>query len=250
MDKLFTSFDHLFTSFGINWPVIWSDSSVFVCLWLILVVLITIWAAKNYQNSVHEEYMVKVTCASIAWEEEREKLKSENRFLNEAFQEYRNDAQENAIECQTKIDELSARTDELSAKNNQLSAEVEELSKKVPKRNADGTFAVTTGKGHQRKRKPDPEHKQHIQYYGRVQLNFDPERDWTKATKEELLAEAKRRYPVGTKFICIWSESERVVSDVNYWDDSDEIEEVWLGVEYPASGLVYSYGQWAQIISK
>ena len=27
------------------------------------------------------------------------------------------------------------------------------------------------------------------------------EKDWSKATKEELIEEAKRRYPVGTKFI-------------------------------------------------
>lgn len=225
-DHLFTSFDHLFTSFGINWPVIWSDSSVFVCLWLILVVLLTIWAAKNYQNSVHEEYMVKVTCASIAWEEEREKLKSENRFLNEAFQEYRNDAQENAIERQSKIDRLSSMTYELSAKNNQLSAEVEELSKKVPKRNADGTFAVTTGKGHQRKRKLEPE----------------PERDWTKATKEELLAEAKRRYPVGTKY--------RSVLFGKKYESKFETEfciglkSVWE----KGGGTVYSDGKWAKIV--
>lgn len=126
MDKLFTSFDHLvasfdhlftfvnqFTQFGINWSVIWADSSIYICTWLISMIVLTIWSARNYRNSVREEYLVKVTSARIAWEEEREKLESENRLLTEAFAQYRTDVQ---------------------------------IIK--PKRNEKGQFITTTGKGH------------------------------------------------------------------------------------------------------
>jgi len=79
------------------------------------------------------------------------------------------------------------------------------------------------------------------------------ERDWTTATKDELLDEAKRRYPIGTKFICIEFNDKRTVTDNNYWDNEiwdNEIwdNEIWFGVEFPVSGVVYKKGKWAQIL--
>ena len=61
--------------------------------------------------------------------------------------------------------------------------ELTELRSKQRKRNPDGSFAVMSGKGHGKRKQA--------------------ERDWTTATKAELLAEAKRRYPVGCKVNCL-----------------------------------------------
>lgn len=117
MEPLF-NFTNPFTQFGINWPVIWSDSSIYVCLWLISMMCLVVWSAGNYRNSVRDEYLVKVTLGLIALEQEREKLESENRLLTEAFAQYRTDVQ---------------------------------FMK--PKRNSKGQFITTTGKGHGKRKK-------------------------------------------------------------------------------------------------
>lgn len=135
MEPLFTN---PFDQFGINWSVIWSDSSIFVCLWLVSVMLLVCWGATNYRNSVREEYLVKTTSARIKWEQEKEKLESENRFLTEAFYEYRSKTISDITEHQDRINQLSAE-------NNDFKAKIKLLSRA---RNEKGQFIVTSGKGH------------------------------------------------------------------------------------------------------
>lgn len=70
-------------------------------------------------------------------------------------------------------------------------------------------------------------------------------RDWTTATKEELLAEAKRRYPVGTNYKGLRD------GDITSSNHNPEIAEsdifnsecVHVGWDW-----VYANGQWAEII--
>ena len=56
----------LFFEHAINFNAIWNDLSIYVCLWLIALVLITVWAAKNYKNSIREEYLVKTTSKQLS----------------------------------------------------------------------------------------------------------------------------------------------------------------------------------------
>jgi len=47
-----------------------------------------------------------------------------------------------------------------------------------------------------------------------------PDRDWTTASKDELLAEAKRRYPVGTKIDCLHGTAFNLIeTDIFEYDD-------------------------------
>lgn len=88
---------------GANWSLIWSDLSVFVCLFLIIIAL----HFRQKCLKQREDYLVKGTAKICAIEGEK-------------------------IELEKKIEELQA---------------------KLPKRNSDGTFAETSGKGHGKKRK-------------------------------------------------------------------------------------------------
>lgn len=65
-------------------------------------------------------------------------------------------------------------------------------------------------------------------------------RDWTQATKDELLAEAKRRYPVGTKYIGLMYKFECEAEYEPYFRYDTHID---AGIDY-----VYMYGKWAEII--
>lgn len=87
---------------------------------------------------------------------------------------------------------------------------------------------------------------------GRVLPNAD--RDWTTATKEELLAEAKRRYPVGTKFKDAHALPENGVFIAN---DDFKYVDAWSysGVQCGTNGSVKIYvwtlvKGWAQIITE
>lgn len=98
---------------------------------------------------------------------------------------------------------------------------------------------------------------------GRVLPKSEFERDWTQASKEELLAEAKRRYPVGTKVIpfnlsyMIGNPSETVIMKPSKEIDVKDYEfasfkglpSIWV---YSGSwnSVVYSDGKWAQIITE
>lgn len=222
----FNCLTDVFTSFTINLPVIWSDVSIYVCLWLVVFCIIVIWAANNYRRSVRDEYLVKTTSARIKWDDEMERVQSENRSLREAFDEYRHEAQTEANERQERINQLESQ-------NAALTAEVEILNvKSERKRNPDGTFAKTTGKGHGRKKTAAPA----------------PDRDWTTATPEELLAEAKRRYPAGTHYLDVLGKK-RHKSNREPW--------IYTGVQSAEGiavcvtdwgGFVYFNGQWAQIL--
>lgn len=160
----------LFFDFSINYAAIWSDLSIYVCLWLVAFVLITVWAAKNYKNSIREEYLTKTTSKLCAMAAEIDQLTAERDHYKSAFDQYYKD----------------------------INAELIETRSKIQKRNPNGTFAITSGKGHGKKK----EVKQ-------VEI------DWTKATKKELLAEAKRRYPIGTKIRPIFVNVERILKITN-----------------------------------
>lgn len=67
-------------------------------------------------------------------------------------------------------------------------------------------------------------------------------RDWTTATKDELLAEAKRRYPVGTKYIGLMYKFETKSEHEPYFRYDTYID---AGIDY-----VYMNGKWAQIITE
>ena len=74
------------------------------------------------------------------------------------------------------------------------------------------------------------------------------EKDWTKATVEERLAEAKRRYPEGTKFKTAGENREII-----YTSGGNAIS--WTSYIYPdaignnpGQGLFYANGKWAEIV--
>lgn len=72
----------------------------------------------------------------------------------------------------------------------------------------------------------------------------DQERDWTTATKDELLAEAKRRYPVGTKVKGNLFPFDREFvreDELRYYDNCE-------GISAFGEPWVYSSGKWAEII--
>ena len=73
---------------------------------------------------------------------------------------------------------------------------------------------------------------------------YSMEKDWTKASKEELLEEAKRRYPIGTKYKSAYDgkadgeiTSNKFKYDANYH------------AIYHSEIYVYFNGKWAEIIS-
>ena len=74
------------------------------------------------------------------------------------------------------------------------------------------------------------------------------EKDWTKATVEERLAEAKRRYPEGTKFKTAGGNREIIyTSDGNAISWTSDIYPDAIGNK-PGQGLFYANGRWAEIV--
>ena len=73
------------------------------------------------------------------------------------------------------------------------------------------------------------------------------EKDWTKATVEERLAEAKRRYPEGTKFKTAAENRESI-----YTSDGNAISWTYIYPDAignnPGQGLFYANGKWAEIV--
>lgn len=73
------------------------------------------------------------------------------------------------------------------------------------------------------------------------------EKDWAKATVEERLAEAKRRYPEGTKFKTAAENRESI-----YTSDGNAISWTYIypdGIgNNPGQGLFYANGKWAEIV--
>lgn len=96
---------------GINYGVIWSDISPFVCLWLTFICIIIILAANNFKKSIRDEYSVKTTSKIIFLNQQIDELEAANKLVNEAFRKYRNDTNAELTERQKRIDYYSERYD-------------------------------------------------------------------------------------------------------------------------------------------
>ncbi len=75
---------------------------------------------------------------------------------------------------------------------------------------------------------------------------------WTNATSEELLAEAKRRYPVGTKFISPHTKKVYTVKDDDFWLGTNKLSVLSPIEEKPNSAgehVLYNL-MWAEIIQE
>ena len=59
------------THHSINWPLIWSDCSPFIVLWLIFIMFFVMWCSRNYCEAIKTEYMVKTTLKSYNFGESR-----------------------------------------------------------------------------------------------------------------------------------------------------------------------------------
>ena len=117
------TFFYYLSNQGVNFHVIWHDLSpllVFMCVGLVFV---TIWAAKNWKCSCYGEYKAQYN----KLQEEYDKLK-----------------------CNYNSSVISNLLLEDDIKD--LNKQIEVLSSKIQKRNPDGTFAKTSGKGHCRKK--------------------------------------------------------------------------------------------------
>ena len=128
----------------------------------------------------------------------------------------------------------------LREENKKLKAEIAKLSVRPTKRNEKGQF-VKSDSGMpisplKRTAKPEP-----VPTPKTV-------RDWTTATKEELLAEAKRRYPAGTKYLDVL-DREKFKSKSDPWFYDGQQSNVKVGVcVTDGGGYVYCDGKWAEII--
>ena len=106
-----TIIDFLY-SFSINYDVIWSDCSVYVCLFL-CVIIVDFWQLDRYDEKL-----------SIAKKQIR-------------------------LDYSAEIDQLTAEVEFFKEINHFL---IKENNAKIRKRNPDGTFAVQSGKGHGKKK--------------------------------------------------------------------------------------------------
>lgn len=148
------------------------------------------------------------------------------------------------VKIRSEVEELSAERYRLACENSELKKEIKiaqtclkvaeteitELKAKLErKRNEKGQFV----------KKYDSE------------VRTDQERDWTTATKEELLAEAKRRYPVGTKFLSIDYEIGETLEIVRPITSGDS-DCIYTLTKAPNDSnpyrSVYELGKWAKII--
>ena len=79
------------------------------------------------------------------------------------------------------------------------------------------------------------------------------QRDWAKYVKEKetdgLLEEAKLRYPIGTKFKCLYRGFNKVSLGTYSEYSVNTSNEIWIQTEgnYP-NGKIYENGKWAEII--
>jgi len=149
---------YFITHHSINWPLIWSDCSPFIVLWLFCIMFFVIWYSRNYCNAIEDEYLVRTT---------------------------------------VKMSDLIVKIDELTAKNKDLQSQVRGRDEK-------GHFLPISGKGHKK-------------------------RAWTKATSEELLKEANRRYKVGNIILCAYL--------------GDKIELINKEFNFSENNLLYAKGK-------
>lgn len=213
---------HLFQQIanqGINWSLIWQETGFTFCLVVFtFYALFILWATRNWKAATVREYdelLEKRNTHSINQGIHIEMYRDKNDELSCRFEEAKADLEA--------ARELNAWLTEC---NNSLR---EELDSVKPKHNAKGQFDVKTGKGHQKK-------KQATQ----------TEKDWTKATEEELLAEAKKRYPVGTKYFDVLEEKPHKALERPFkYTYSSEFA---IAVNY-GGGFVYRGGKWAKIVT-
>lgn len=102
---------YFFQNHAFNYKVIWSDLSPYLCLWLIFMCVLTVFAANNYRRSIRDEYLTKTTSKLIALNQEIDELKASNDFINEAFASYRADATNQLADKQKRIDYYSEKYD-------------------------------------------------------------------------------------------------------------------------------------------
>lgn len=220
--------DYLFENVGTNWGVIFSDVlAVYLPLFSIAFMLMCFWAANNYKRSIAKEYEERIDhlrLKNLNQGIEIERLNSELRLAKEGFTQYKDDAM---IEILNLRNELKESNEDRTNMRSKLQS----------RRNPNGTFAVTTGKGHSKKKRDEI----------KTTESETTDRDWTKATKEELLAEAKRRYPVGTKIICLHDQPYDLIEtnifriDSNGYCIRNENKDGYVN-------CVYHFGKWAKII--
>lgn len=73
------------------------------------------------------------------------------------------------------------------------------------------------------------------------------EKDWNKATKEELIEEAKKRYPIGCKFKCLVIKSEYIIEkNIEFRYEGNAI---YSYIDNKLYHKHYEDNQWAEIIS-
>src|SRR5574343_411918 len=99
-----------------------------------------------------------------------------------------------------------------------MQMEISRLKQLERKRNNKGQFIATSGKGHGKK-------------------------DWTKTSKEELLKEAKRRYPIGTKYKDIVHNKEHISEKDPYFYTESKSYKYPIAVKF-GGGLIYRNGKW------
>lgn len=135
----------LFENIGTNWSVITHDVvNVYLPLFCLGLIALCVWSTRNYKRSLDQEKSDELRTAEKQIDHLR--LKDINQ----------------GIEIETLKDELKTTNSALRRIAYKLVAAAEdvqrlkaqlEAEKAKHKRNPDGTFAVTTGKGHQKKRK-------------------------------------------------------------------------------------------------
>lgn len=185
---------------GVNWQLIWTDISIYVCVMLIIDIVFVIYAAKNYKNNWREHYLVKTTSKLCTLNCEIDRLTSQNKFLRDAFTDYKKD--------------VEVRINELAEENKKLSASVRKKDEK-------GHYLPISGKGHKKK-------------------------DWTKATDEQLLKEAKRRYKKGNVVLCVLVGDEvKLISKDFEITENKEL----LGRGEKINVFLYNNGIWAKKVT-
>jgi len=183
---------------AINWELIWTDISIYVCFMLLIDIVFVIYAAKNYKNNWREHYLVKTTSKLCTLNCEIDRLTSENKFLREAFTDYKKDVE---------------------VRINELAEENKKLSMSVRKKDEKGHYLPISGNGHGKK-------------------------DWTKATSEQLLKEAKRRYKIGSIVLCVLVGNEEKLVSKNF-EYTPVTKEIW-GKGEKTNIVLYSGGNWAK----
>jgi len=116
MKSLFT----FITEHSINWSLIWSDISIYVCIWLFICLVLLVVLMPNYVHSSIKEAEEKAESVVQSLNHELDMLELQNCYLRQSFIDHKK--------------------------------EIKRLSKFERKRNPDGSFAISSGKGHGKKK--------------------------------------------------------------------------------------------------